>query len=307
MKSEPGELVSCTRHPERHYGVIELRRPAARNALTLPMIDSFCAHLTALEEDDQVKAIIIRGEGDDLCAGLDIAAAAALYAPSDGTPPPKIPSLRARLRAHDRYFWGGRGLYSRVLRSTKVTILTATGACHGPGMFLALCCDLVVSGMTGRYAQPRWRQIGADGDLSLLINAVGLKRAREIVYCGIEWDASQALRYGLIDEVVPDAAVEAKALDYVQAIGAMVRDGIAAEKYIAMAAREKMHVGTGFAIASMMGAMASNIHFRPGERNFLKALRDTGKKAALRQAAASIAASLPQGEGGGTVEPGDAQ
>ena len=278
-------LVFCTRDTERQIGIIELRRPASRNALTLAMIDDFRAHLTALENDHQVKAIVLRGEGADLCGGLDVSDANQLYAPTDGAAASKVPSLRARLRAHDGYFWGSEGLYSRVARCTKVTVLAANGLCHGPGMFLALCCDLVVAASDSRFAQPRWRNVGADGDLTLLINAVGLKRASEMAFCGAEWNALQARKYGLVDEVVAPGAVHAKAGEYAALITPMVRDGVAAEKYVAMAALEKMHVGTGFAIATMMGAMSSNIHFRPGEYNVFKSMRDAGAGPALRDAA----------------------
>jgi enoyl-CoA hydratase len=278
-------LVSCTRDPERQIGTIELRKPASRNALTLDMITDFRSHLAALENDHQIKAIVIRGQGPDLCGGLDVEDANNFYAPTDGAKASRVPSLRARLRAHDGYFWGNDGLYSRVARCTKVTVLAANGLCHGPGMFLALCCDLVVAASDSRYAQPRWRHVGADGDLAMLINAVGLKRASEIAFCSMEWDATEALKYGLVDEVVAPGAVHAKADEYAALITPMVRDGVAAEKYVAMAALEKMHVGAGFAIATMMGAMSSNIHFRPGEYNFLKSMRDAGAGAALRDAA----------------------
>ncbi len=287
--SQDNELVSCSLNLEGQYGVIELRRPGYRNAMTVPMIDRFCEHLSALEDDHRIKSIIIRAQGPDLCAGLHLAQAADLYAPTDGDEPGRLPSLRARFRAHDKYFWGSRGLYSRVVRCSKVTILAARGLCHGPGFYLALCCDLSVASHDALFANPRWRQIGVDGDLSLLINAVGLKRAKEFVYCGAQWTAAQALGYGLIDEVVAPDALDDKAVEFASIIAPMVRDGIAAEKYVAMAALEKLHVGTGFAIATMMGAMASNVHFRPGEFNFLRALRDGDPHQVLRDAAADFA------------------
>ena len=262
-------------------GVVLLARPAVGNAMSLAMVEAFCGALDELEQDAAVKAIIVTGEGAHLCAGLDADDSVTMYRNADDDRGAKVPSLRSRLRVHDRYFWGGRGLFTRLVHCPKVTIAAVRGAAHGLGLYLTLCCDLVVAGETATFALPRFQLLGADGDLTMLINAVGLKRMRELVFYSDGWDARAAQRYGLVDEVVPDIDVDSKAQEFATIVSGVVRDGIAAEKYIAIAAMEKMQVGTGFAIATMMAAMASNIHHRPGEFNFLKAMRDHGRKVAL--------------------------
>ena len=67
-------------------------------------------------------------------------------------------------------------------------------------------------------------------------------------------------------------------------VSTIMRDGIAAEKYLTLASLEKMGIGAGLATATYMGAMASTIHFRDGEFNFLRARRDLGVAAALAEA-----------------------
>ena len=276
--------IVCERPDGTAIGVLRITRPSTRNAVTLDMVEQFCQTLTELEQDHAVKAILLTGDGADLTVGLDIADATTMYRQADADESARIPSLRARLSVHDRYFWGRGGLYARVARCPKVTILAARGACFGVGLYLALCCDIVVAGRSSRFAQPRWRHLGADGDLTMLINAVGLKRAREMVFCGAEWDAAAAERYGLVDRVVADEEVEALAFGFGATVSGVVRDGIAAEKALALATLDKMQVSTGFAVATVMGAMASNIHFRPGEFNFLRELRDHGQAEARRRA-----------------------
>ncbi len=63
-----------------------------------------------------------------------------------------------------------------------------------------------------------------------------------------------------------------------------MRDGIAAEKHVVFASLAKMQISTGFATAAAVGAWASNVHFRPGEFNFLRETRDHGLDDALAAA-----------------------
>jgi enoyl-CoA hydratase len=165
-----------------------------------------------------------------------------------------------------------------------VTVLEARGACLETGLYLTLCCDLVVASHDARFANPRWTLLGVDGDISLLIATVGLKRAKELMYCGVEWSAEQAHASGLVDQTVPgdDLADEAEKLAVL--CSSIMRDGIVTEKYAIFASLEKMGVGLSFAAATVVGASLSNIHFQPGEFNFLRETRELGVTGALATA-----------------------
>ena len=109
---------------------------------------------------------------------------------------------RARFEAAN-VWWGSAGLFSRLLHSSKITIAAAKGLCLETGLYLALYSDLTVASETAKFGVPAWRHVGVNGDISMLIAAVGLKRAKSLIYCGAEWDARTALAYGLIDGVAP--------------------------------------------------------------------------------------------------------
>jgi len=224
---------------------------------------------------------VISAAGENLTCGFDPAEVESIYKVSPGR---KVPSQRARLLAQDGLWWGPNGLYGRILHCPKITILAAKGLCHEVGLYLALYCDLVLAADSARFANPRWRHVGVDGDVSMLIAAVGLKRAKELMYCGSEWAARDALAYGLIDEVVPAGALDAKVGEIATLCTQVMRDGIVTEKHVVFASLARMHIMTGFATAAVIAGWASNVHFRPGEFNFLREARNSGLAAALKAA-----------------------
>lgn len=267
---------------EAHIGRIVIRRPETCNAFTLEMVAEFRDALTAMARDDAVKVIVIAAEGADLTRGLDPADVERMYQAAPGGSERKVPSQRARLLAQDALWWGPDGLYGRLLHCPKITILAARGLCHEVGLYLALYCDLVFADDSARFANPRWRHVGVDGDISMLVAAVGLKRAKELMYFGFEWPARDARAYGLIDEVVAPSELDA-AVDRIATLCTQVmRDGIVTEKHVVFASLAKMQINTGFATATAVGAWASNVHFRPGEFNFLREARNAGLEAALK-------------------------
>ena len=274
--------ILCSKDAAHHIATITVNRPDKRNAFTLDMVGRFCDALEQLERDDAIKVIVIRGAGRDLSTGLDVAEAAALYE-QKGKAEQGRPSLRARMAAHHDLWWGPRGLYHRLLHCRKITVAAANGKCFGTGFNLCLYSDLVVASETATFSQPRWAHVGVDGDISMLVAAVGLRRAKELMYLSATWSAQQAWTHGLVDEVVPGRQL-AKATDRLAASCAMImRDGIAAEKQVVFASLAKLQIGQGFAAAGVLGGWASNILHRPGEFNFLRELRDHGPGKAIRR------------------------
>jgi enoyl-CoA hydratase len=267
-----------------HVARIVIDRPGRANAMTLAMCEEFTAAVARAESDDDIKVIVVDAEGADLSAGLDPDEAGLHHQHVPGLPTDRIPSLRARLRGAGDHFWGPDGMYHRVLTCSKVTVLAAKGRCLDTGLNLALYCDIAVAGAEAVFGNPRWQHVGVDGDVSMLLATVGRKRANELMFAGALWTAEQALAAGLVNQVVPEAETGEAAMRVAATVSTIMRDGIAAEKYLTLASTEKMGIGAGFATATLMSAMSSTIHFRPGEFNFLRARRNAGTASALDQA-----------------------
>jgi enoyl-CoA hydratase/carnithine racemase len=115
--------------------------------------------------------------------------------------------------------------------------------------------------------------------MSLLIASVGLKRAKELMFANVAWTAARARQYGLIDFVAEDTA--ARTAELASMCASIMRDGIVSEKYAVFASLEKMGIGLSFAATTVVAASLSNIHFQPGEYNFLRDVRAAGPDVAL--------------------------
>ena len=272
------------RDAQAHIGRIVIDRPDAANALTMEMVEAIRDAFSDFARDDAVKVIVLCAEGEHLTCGFDPSQVEEMFRQAPGGRVRKVPSQRARLLALDGLWWGPDGLYTRILHCPKVTLLAAKGMCFEVGLYLALCCDLVLAAETARFANPRWRHLGVDGDISMLVAAVGLKRAKELMIFGMEWNAEEARAHGLADEVVAVARLGAAVDELATLCTQVMRDGIVAEKHVVFASLAKMQIPTGFATAAAVGAWATNVHFRPGEFNFLREVRERGLDAALAAA-----------------------
>lgn len=273
--------VLLERDAQNHLATLVVASGRPGNPMTAEMVRTLSRSLAELSVDDDIKVIVIRGEGGNLTCGADPSEAEQVFKDAPGGAAKRVPSQRARLAVMDDLWWGPDGLYTRVLRCPKVTLLVAQGLCLDVGLYLALCCDLVLADDTANFGSPRWRHVGVDGDLSMLVAAVGLKRAKDLLIFSSRWTATQALDAGLIDEVLPPEALASRVAHLASFCTQVMRDAIAAEKRVVFASLAKLQIGTGFATAAAVGAWASNLHFQPGEFNFLREARDQGLEAAI--------------------------
>jgi enoyl-CoA hydratase/carnithine racemase len=285
--------IRCERDAASHIGRITIARGEDANAVSIRMVAALRDAFAECSADDAIKVIVLAADGRDFTRGFRAAQVEQVYKDAPGGAVKKVPSQRARLHSHDALWWGPDGLYTRVLHCPKVTLLAARGRCLEVGLYLSLCCDLVLADDTAVFGNPRWQHVGVDGDLSMLVAAVGLKRAKELLLFGQRWDAHAAQSHGLVDDVVPARGLDDAAAHLAAFCTQVMRDGIAAEKHVVFASLAKMQVATGFATATAVAAWASNVHFRDGEFNFLRAMRDHGVEAAVAAAERHFASSAP--------------
>jgi enoyl-CoA hydratase len=178
--------------------VVTVDRPEARNAMTFEMYDSLHGLCERLDADAGVRVMILRGAGDKaFVSGTDIR---------------QFQSFRTKDDA-----LGYEARISRVLERLagmrKPTIAMIQGDAVGGGLFMSLACDLRLAAEHARFGVPIARTLGnfaAPASLALLIATVGPIRARELVITARLVGAAEARGVGLVDEVHPPAALEAR-------------------------------------------------------------------------------------------------
>ena len=187
---------------------ITLDRPESLNALTIPMKVALREALGSIAEDRSVRAVVLTGSGRAFCAGQDLGEREA----------PDAPPLDVELR--ERY-----NPIIRAIRSMGQPVIAAVnGVAAGAGASIAFACDLRIASTEARFvlAFGRIGLVPDSGATWLLPRLVGAARAAEIALLGDAIGADDALRFGLVNRVVPaDAlATESRAMAERLAAGA---------------------------------------------------------------------------------------
>lgn len=169
-------------------GVLELRlnRPERLNALTLGLVRDLLAAVQAGAADPAVRVILLTGEGRAFCAGKD----------RDDPPNPVfVDTLQA--------------LASALVRARQPVVTAVQGWVVGAGFELMLNGDLTVAARGARFVLPEVQVglFGTGGVAALLPRLIGLQKAKGLLMLGQELGAADAERWGLVWQVVDDAAL----------------------------------------------------------------------------------------------------
>jgi len=193
-------------------GRIVLDRPDAKNALTIAMRDGIIAAVREFRADPAVRAVLITGDGDSFCAGMDLSASTVTQAGKpDFVPRNTSEALRAGVQTFIRELW----------ELDKPTVAAVNGAAVGPGAHLALACDFVLVHPATRFIWTfaKWGLVADAGGAYLLPRLVGLPRAKAMVMLGEGAMGAEAVELGLAyrcvdspDTLLPESLALARKL-----------------------------------------------------------------------------------------------
>lgn len=187
---------------QRDDGVVTvtMNRPERKNALSGLMADELSALFGALAADDGARVVVLTGADGNFCSGGDVRDMGRRSGPVGS---------EQRRAAMQRY----RRLVLAVHGFDKPVIAAVDGVAYGAGFSLALMADLVLVSDRVRLCMV-FHRIGLVPDVGAfftLPRAVGLQRAKELVFSARELGADEALRLGLALEVLPPDALGARA------------------------------------------------------------------------------------------------
>lgn len=170
-------------------GHITLNRPDKRNALNARMVEELGLALTALESDNSVRVVVLRGAGDVFCAGADLSSIKAL----------QTASYEDNLTDSRRLMT----LFERLYLFPKPSIAVVHGPALAGGAGLATCCDFIVAGehATFGYTEVKVGFVAAIV-MVLLTRQVGERQARRLLLTGETITAAEAGNIGLVNMVV---------------------------------------------------------------------------------------------------------
>jgi enoyl-CoA hydratase/carnithine racemase len=167
-----------------HVGIARLNRPDARNALSAELMETLCELVEAWDSDPEVRVVVIAGSDEYFAAGADIKAM-------------RERSFQDAMVNPTADFW------PRVARCRTPLVAAVSGYALGGGCELALLCDMIVASETAEFGQPEIMLgiIPGGGGTQRLARTIGKQRTMELVLTGRRIDATEALRFGLVNQV----------------------------------------------------------------------------------------------------------
>lgn len=179
------EVLKISR--QANYAVLTLNRPEKRNALNQPLIEALNAALAQFENDKEVRALLLRGEGSSFCAGIDLKE---VDEAEGGHNPTSLEFV-----------------FGRLERFPVPTIAAVHGAALAGGLELALHCDLRIASANARLGMTLGRVgLMVPYDFTRkLIEICGSANTAWILYTAELIEAERARHMSMVHEVVPDA------------------------------------------------------------------------------------------------------
>jgi enoyl-CoA hydratase/carnithine racemase len=208
---------------------VVLDRPEVRNAQTEEMWLELADFGRKLPDD--VRVVVVSGEGPSFSAGIDLKAAARSFPELGAKPAGEVHGIIA----------GYQGGFSWLRDPRFVSIAAVQGHAIGAGFQLALACDLRVVASDARFAmrEPSLGLVPDLGGTQPLVDLVGYSRALEICATTRWVDAEEAAQLGLANIVVPAAELSATVGDLIAALVAPPVDAVRATKALLIEAARR--------------------------------------------------------------------
>jgi enoyl-CoA hydratase/carnithine racemase len=192
------ETVALT--VDNTVATILLNRPDKRNALNYQMCLDLYDAIRTVDADDSVRVVLVRGAGPTFCAGADVGE-------RKGVSTEWLRDRRMRAFA----------AYDALQDCSKPCIAVAQGPVIGSGAEIATACDFVLASEHASFRYPETVR-GSVGAGQRLLRIVGKAMAKELLFTGRTIPASEALRIGLVNRVVPMAELDGIVTETVQQI-----------------------------------------------------------------------------------------
>jgi len=198
---------------ELRPGVVQLTlsRPDKLNALTQPLVSELHGHLRALAADLSCRVVVLTGAGRGFCAGLDLGGFGTMPGTEDFGRSHKTWATQRAIAA----------LVQEIRRLPQPVIAAVNGPAAGGGLALVCASDIRIASSAAVFSTSFIR-IGVTGcDIGtswLLPRLVGAARAHELMLTSRRFDAAEALRIGLVTDVVPPEGLAGRVGDTVDAL-----------------------------------------------------------------------------------------
>lgn len=198
-------------------GIMVLNRPDKFNCLSFAAHEAIQETCGTFEADAAVRAILIRAEGEHFCTGADLQ---------------EVTATMNDPAAIERFMSFGHTTMTRIEQSPLPVVVEVQGLCLAGGLELMLAADVCFAAEGARFGDQhaRFGLLPGWGASQRLPRLIGMRHALDLMYSGRWLDAGEAQRIGLVNYVIPDAALSEEAMKYCLELGQRARSGLSEMK-----------------------------------------------------------------------------
>lgn len=218
MNAQPAEQEEVVKvSAEGPVGILELNRPRLFNCLSLAVMQALDAGMRRFEKDSAIRVVMIRSTGKHFCTGADL---------------DEVSGKRSDLEALKHFISYGHGVLRSLENSRLPVVAAVQGLALAGGLELMMSADVAFAAETARVGcqHAQFGLIPGWGGTQRLPRLVGERRALDLMFSARWIEAHEAQNWGLVNYVVPDAELHAKAMEYCRTLASRNADGIAAMK-----------------------------------------------------------------------------
>jgi enoyl-CoA hydratase len=268
-------------------GIITFNRPEKLNMISI--VDDgphFRPLLREIEQDDDVKVLIIRGAGGNLGAGADmenLGSETVGFGKEPGSPRPSMKRrlLYDRRMSHDNV--DGIGVIS-LYHFAKPCICQAQGYCYGWHLVAAAESDIVIAAEDALFTSPAFRYTAEVFQGLTFLNTMGYQRYAELLFTGRPFTAKEMQVAGMVNSVVPVEKLEEEVMEYASVVAKLSMDLLMVNKHYLQTLRSLHHETlTGNLISMFAHTLSTYMKTEPGDYIVMKEVGQKGPEGAIKE------------------------
>lgn len=230
IRPPPEEIILYEKDPKTKIATITLNRPDALNAPTIAARLYYSKLIHRANVDDDVKVLVIRGVGNNLGGGADLAEQADMIGEDENFTPiaefdiePEAgvkypPKGSYRYLAQVTQLYANSNFGCRSLQDfKKISILEVKGYCYGWHFYQAADADMIISSDDALFGHPSFRYVGWGPRMWQWAETMGIRKFMEMVFTGRPFTAKEMYDCNFVNSVVPRDKLEAEVAKYANA------------------------------------------------------------------------------------------
>ena len=288
-KKEAEQHVLYEKDKATKIATITFKRLEKHNTATIGMRARFGELVFKANIDDDVKVLVIRGEGDNLGSGGDLNEHGDLYLnpkPGDGflddleitDPDVKYPPVGSYRYLHGLtdYYAKARSGNRPLQEFKKISIVEAKGYCYGWHFYICAAADIIVASDDALFGHPSFRYAGWGPRMWQWLETVGLRDFSEMLFTGRPFTAKEMYECGFVNSVVPRDKLEEETLKYATACSlARPVDTVAVQKTFMEIYKQYRGEYMGSLLTAMVESLWPYMRHEPGDLKFGAAMSGT--------------------------------